>query len=156
MEGATLISNLLNAGVGGLILVALFYFWRLKSVDQESLLARIDKIVDRHLASEEANRKQIAASEEANRKQIADLSETNRALFDRVITVCTSLGAAINELSSNTRANERALQELSNSTKANERAIQELRAEMRQIGGPPSIPQKSLGREDPHPPFGPG
>jgi hypothetical protein len=45
------------------------------------------------------------------------------------------------------------LQELSNSTKATERAIQELRAEMRQIGGPPSIPQKSLGREDPRPPF---
>jgi methyl-accepting chemotaxis protein len=142
---APLISNLLNAGVGGLILIALFYFWKLKSVDQESLLTRIDKIVDRHLAAEESNR-----------KQVADLSETNHTLFDRVITVCTNLGAAIDQLSANTRANERALNELSASTKANERAIQELRNEMRQIGGPPSIPQKSLGREDPHPPFGPG
>jgi hypothetical protein len=68
---APLISNLLNAGVGGLILIALFYFWKLKSVDQESLLTRIDKIVDRHLAAEESNR-----------KQVADLSETNHTLFD--------------------------------------------------------------------------
>jgi chromosome segregation ATPase len=142
---APLLSSLLNAGVGGLILIALVYFWKLKSTDQEALLARMDKIVDRHLAAEEANR-----------KQVADLSETNHTLFDRVITVCTNLGSAIDQLSANTRANERALNELSASTKANELAIRELRNEMRQIGGPAPQSQKSLGREDPRPPFAPG
>jgi hypothetical protein len=162
-----IIGSLAGLGAAGAVIIALVLTQKaraeadkeaalLKAAADKESLDRTDKIVDRHLAAEAANR-----------DQVRDLSEQNRALFDRVITVCTSLGIAIQELSAstkaqerailelstNTKANERALLELSASTKANEKAITDLRAEFRSLGGPQS--PKALGHNDPRP-FGPG
>lgn len=149
----TLIGSLSGMGAAGAVIIALVLTQKARAeADKQAaadrgaadaaLLDRIDKIVDRHLASEQANR-----------QQVDELAESNRGLFDRVITVCTSLGGSINELSTNTRANERALQELSSSTKANEKAINDLRCEFRSIGGPPQHRALPPGEA---PPFGPG
>jgi methyl-accepting chemotaxis protein len=92
------------------------------------ILDRIDKIVDRHLASEALNR-----------QQIGEMSEANRALFDRVIGICLELSNSIKELTSGARANEK--------------AIIELRAELRSLAGPAQ--PKALGHDEPRP-FGPG
>jgi hypothetical protein len=160
----TIVSKLLDAGLGGVVLATVFYVWKLKSADQENLLTRFDKIVDRIVHSEESNRNQIMEMAALNRKQVGDLSDQSRGLFDRVITVCTTLGSAIQELSANTKANERALielsantkaqekaiLELSASTRANEKAIQDLRNEVHAIAGP--AVRKALGQDDP-PPF---
>jgi hypothetical protein len=146
-----IISSLAGLGAAGAVIIALLLTQKakaeadkeaaiLKAAADKELVDRFEKIVDRHLISEEANR-----------RQVSEMAESNRGLFDRVITVCTSLGGAINELSTNTRANERALVELSSSTKANEKAIIDLRCEFRSLGGPP--PVKAIGHEDPRPPF---
>jgi hypothetical protein len=145
----TIIGSLAGMGAAGAVILALVLTQKaraesdkeaalLKAAADTALLDRIDRIVDRH-----------ALSEEANRKQLGEIAESNRGLFDRVITVCSNLGSAINELSANTRANERALVELSSSTKANEKAINDLRCEFRQIGGPP--PARAIGQGDPRP-----
>lgn len=138
----TLITSLFSAGTGGVIIAAFIIFSRDKKETNDTVLDRLDKIVDRHLASEESSR-----------KQIADQAAAIHGLFDRVIAVCNGLGTAIQELSSNTRANEKALQELSSSTKANEKAIQDLRQEFRSLGGPQS--HRALGHDE-APPFGKG
>jgi hypothetical protein len=128
---ASIVSGLASLGAAGAVIIALFYYMqhetardKLRIENDQKVLDRIDRIVDRHLASEESNR-----------KQITDLSETNRVLFDRVIGICLELSNSIKELSS--------------STKANEKAIMELRAEIRSIGGP--TPPRALGHEDPRP-----
>jgi hypothetical protein len=125
---AGLISNLASLGSAGAVIIALVYFWKLKAEADQKVLDRIDKIVDRHLSSEEANR-----------QQIRELSEQNRSLFDRVINICMDLSNAVRELTSSTRANEK--------------AIIDLRHEFRSLGGPQ--PHKAIGQEDPRP-FGPG
>jgi aromatic ring hydroxylase len=114
---ASIMSGLASLGAAGAVIIALFYYMKheserdkLRTEGDQRVLDRIDKIVDRHLASEELNR-----------QQIRELSEANRALFDRVIGICTDLSIA----------------------------VKELRAEFHSLGGLP--PARALGHEDPRP-----
>jgi hypothetical protein len=134
---ASAISGLAGLGAAGAVILAMFYYLqhearrdKLRAEGDQKILDRIDKIVDRHLASEELNR-----------HQIGEMSDQNRMLFDRVINICTDLSTAVRELTSSTRANEK--------------AIIDLRAELRSLAGPTQ--PKALGHEDPlDRPFGPG
>jgi methyl-accepting chemotaxis protein len=135
---ASAISSLAGLGAAGAVILAMFYYLqhearrdRLRAEGEQKVIDRIDKIVDRHLASEELNRQQIEA-----------LSGSNRELFDRVIGICTDLSRTIGDLSNTVK-------ELSSSTKAHEKAIQDLRAEFRQIGGPQQ--QRAIGQDEPRP-----
>jgi DNA replication initiation complex subunit (GINS family) len=132
---ASAISGLAGLGAAGAVILAMFYYLqhearrdKLRAEGDQKILDRIDKIVDRHLASEELNRQQIKT-----------LSESNRELFDRVINICLDLSNSIRELTSGARANEK--------------AITELRAELRSLAGPAQ--PKALGHEEPRP-FGSG
>jgi DNA replication initiation complex subunit (GINS family) len=132
---ASAISGLAGLGAAGAVILAMFYYLqhearrdKLRAEGDQKILDRIDKIVDRHLASEALNR-----------QQIGEMSEANRALFDRVINICLDLSNSIKDLSSGARANEK--------------AITELRAELRSLAGPAQ--PKALGHDEPRP-FGPG
>jgi DNA replication initiation complex subunit (GINS family) len=135
----TVIGSLAGLGAAGAVIIALLLTQKakaeadkeaalLKAAAEKVILDRFDKIVDR-----------LLVSEEANRQQIRELSESNRTLFDRVIGICMELSNSIKELSSGARANEK--------------AITELRAELRSLAGPAQ--PKALGHEEPRP-FGPG
>jgi hypothetical protein len=135
----TVIGSLAGLGAAGAVIIALLLTQKaraeadkeaaiLKAAAEKVILDRFDKIVDR-----------LLVSEEANRQQIRELSESNRTLFDRVIGICMELSNSIKELSSGARANEK--------------AIIDLRAELRSLGGPQA--HKALGHEEPRP-FGPG
>jgi 3-polyprenyl-4-hydroxybenzoate decarboxylase len=132
---ASIVSGLASLGAAGAVIIALFYYMqhettrdKLRIENDQKVLDRIDKIVDRHLAAEEANR-----------RQIGELSEANHSLFDRVIGLIMELSNSIKELTA--------------SNKAHEKAILELRAELRSLVGPPA--HKAIGHEEPRP-FGPG
>jgi aspartate/glutamate racemase len=138
----TIIGSLAGLGAAGAVIIALVLTQKakaetdkeaaiLKAEADQKVIDRIDKIVDRHIASEESNR-----------QQIRELSEANRNLFDRVIGICTDLSVAVKDLSNTVK-------DLSSSTRANEKAIIDLRHEFRSLGGP--HPAKALGHEEPRP-----
>jgi aspartate/glutamate racemase len=142
----TILGSLAGLGAAGAVIIALVLTQKaraeadkeaaiLKAEADQKVLDRIDRIVDRHIASEESNR-----------QQIRELSEANRNLFDRVIGICTDLSVAVKDLSNTVK-------DLSSSTRANEKAIIDLRHEFRSLGSPPH--HKAIGHEDPRP-FGPG
>jgi uncharacterized protein YgfB (UPF0149 family) len=148
----TIITGLASMGAAGAVIIALYYHQKneterekARNESDQKVIDRIDRIVDKHLATEDVNRNQVAA-----------LAEQYHGLIDRVITVCSGLGSAIQELSTNTKASERAIQELAASAKANEqaakaneKAIQDLRAEFRSLGGPQQ--RRAIGQDEPRP-----
>jgi hypothetical protein len=119
-----ILTSLVNLGAAGAVIVVIIYFLKYKAESDKTFLDRLDKIENRHLDEERADRDQTRA-----------LFDQTRVLFDRVIGICNDLSAAVRDLSNN--------------TKANEKAILELREEFRMIAGPRS--HRSLPHEDPPP-----
>jgi hypothetical protein len=116
-----ILTSLVNLGAAGAVIVVVIYLLKYKAESDKTFLDRLDKIENRHLDEERADRDQTRA-----------LFDQTRVLFDRVIGICNDLSAAVRDLSNN--------------TKANEKAIQELREEFRMIAGP--RPLRSLPHED--------
>jgi uncharacterized protein YoxC len=123
-----ILSSLVNLGAAGAVIVVVVYLLKYKAESDKTFLDRLDKIENRHMDEERADRDQTKA-----------LFDQTRTLFDRVIGICNDLSSAVKELS--------------NSTRANEKAIQELRVEFRMIAGPG---QRGLPHEDNPRPFGSG
>lgn len=117
MEPAIL-SNLVNLGSAGAVIVVVVYLLKYKAESDRTFLDRLDRIENRHVDEERADRDQTKA-----------LFEQVRNLFDRVMGVCTDLSTTVKELSNTVK-------ELSDSTRAHEKAIQDLRDEIRQLEGP--------------------
>jgi hypothetical protein len=119
-----ILTSLVNLGAAGAVIVVIIYFLKYKAESDKTFLDRLDKIENRHLDEERADRDQTRA-----------LFDQTRVLFDRVIGICNDLSAAVRDLSNN--------------TKANEKAIQELREEFRMIASPRS--HRSLPHDEPPP-----
>jgi predicted negative regulator of RcsB-dependent stress response len=103
MPTPDVVSALIQGGFSGILIVALYFAWKLFTSTQVSTIDRIDKIVDRHIAAESLAREQIDR-----------LSTQNRDLFDKVLAVCRdlsannqSLAAAVTDLRDATKSNER-------------------------------------------------
>jgi hypothetical protein len=125
-----IVTSLVNLGAAGAVIVVVIYLLRYKAESDKTFLDRLDKIENRHLDEERADRDQTRA-----------LFDQTRVLFDRVIGICNDLSAAVRDLSNN--------------TKANEKAIHELREEFRMISAPRT--HRPLPHEEPSPrPLSPG
>jgi hypothetical protein len=125
-----ILTSLVNLGGAGAVIFVVIYFLKYNADTNKTFLERLDKIENRHMDEEKADRDQTRA-----------LFDQTRVLFDRVIGICNDLSAAVRDLSNN--------------TKANEKAILELREEFRMIAGPRS--HRSLPYEEPPPrPLSPG
>jgi hypothetical protein len=119
-----ILTSLVNLGAAGAVIVVVIYLLKYKAESDKTFLDRLDKIENRHLDEERADRDQTRA-----------LFDQTRVLFDRVIGICNDLSAAVRDLSNN--------------TKANEKAIHELREEFRMISAPRS--HRPLPHEEPPP-----
>lgn len=119
-----ILTSLVNLGAAGAVIVVVIYLLKYKAESDKTFLDRLDKIENRHLDEERADRDQTRA-----------LFDQTRVLFDRVIGICNDLSSAVRDLSNN--------------TKANEKAIHELREEFRMISTPRS--HRPLPHEEPPP-----
>jgi uncharacterized protein YoxC len=126
-----ILTSLVNLGAAGAVIVVVIYLLKYKAESDKTFLDRLDKIENRHLDEERADRDQTRALFDQTRA----LFDQTRVLFDRVIGICNDLSAAVRDLSNN--------------TKANEKAIHELREEFRMISAPRS--HRPLPHEEPPP-----
>lgn len=144
MDGIELLKTLTSLGSTGIVIYLVLVYNKDRAerdsqnqkerAERDKLfLDRLDRIEDRHLGEEKADR-----------EQVRDLFGQLRGLFDRVIAICNELSLAVKDLRTATQSNEATTKGLMDATKANEAAIIELRKELvglRPAGEPKRTPR---------------